>query len=112
MIGAGELDRRIRIQHAVNLNDPDYNEEIPTWIDDAIVWAKMEFHKSEESEASARRYAEMGLYFTIRYRSDLTAEHRLAYKNGSGVEEYYEIVGRPRDLGRRQFLKVQARLIE
>lgn len=112
MIGAGELDRRIRIQHAVMLNDPDYNEETPTWIDDAIVWAKMEFHQSTESEASARQYAEMGLFFTIRYRTDLTAKHRLTYKNGIGVEEFYEIVGRPRELGRRQYLKIQARLIE
>lgn len=107
MTGAGELDRRIELQSATITNDPEYNEEIQAWETYATVWAKMEFHKSDESEASARRYAEMGLFFTIRYRADVTPEHRVVFES-----EDYEIIGRPREIGRRRFLKMQVRLVE
>jgi len=107
MIGAGELDRRIELQSATVTNDPDYNEEIQSWATYATVWAKMEFHKSDETEESARRYAEMGLYFTIRWRGDVTPEHRVVLES-----ENYEIIGRPREIGRRRFLKMQVRLVE
>lgn len=105
--GAGELDRRIQLQSATVSNDATYNEPIPTWSTYATVWAKMEFHKSDENEDASRRYAEMGLYFTVRWRSGVTPQHRIVYEN-----EFYEILGRPRELGRRQFLKIRVRLVE
>lgn len=105
-ISAGELDRKIDLQSATtSLND--YNEEVPTWATYASVWAKMEFHTSTEAEASARQYAEMGLYFTIRYRADLEPNHQLIFE---GRE--YRIIGRPREIDRRRFLKIQASLVE
>lgn len=107
MIGAGKLDRRIALQSATITNDPDYNEEIQSWATYATVWARMEFHKSDEGEAASREYAEMGLYFTIRHRDDVSAEHRIVYESNN-----YEIIGRPREIGRRRFLKIRARLIE
>ena len=107
MIGAGKLDRRIQLQSATVTNDADYNEEVLTWATYATVWARQEFHKSGEGEASAREYAEMGLYFTIRYRDDVSAEHRIVYESNN-----YEIIGRPREIGRREHLKIQARLVE
>jgi SPP1 family predicted phage head-tail adaptor len=105
--GAGKLDRRIELQSATITNDPDNNEEIQTWATYATVWAWMQFHKSDEGEAASREYAEMGLYFTIRWRSDVSAEHRVVYEG-----ENYEIIGRPREIGRRQWLKIHARLVE
>lgn len=112
MAGAGDLDRRIQLQRAAMVNDPDYNQEEATWSAYADVWAKMEFHTSTESEGASREYGEMGLYFTIRWRAGVTYKDRLLFKNGEGVEETYEIVGRPREIGRRRYLKMQARLIE
>ncbi|TIN82647.1 head-tail adaptor protein [Mesorhizobium sp.] len=112
MTGAGELDRRIQLQAAAIVNDPDYNTPKPNWATYATVWAAQEFHGSTEGEASARQYAEYGLFFTIRWRADVKPEHRLLYRNGEGVEEIYEIVGRPREIGRRRYLKLQARLVE
>jgi SPP1 family predicted phage head-tail adaptor len=106
-IGAGKLDRRIALQSATVTNDANYNEEDLTWATYATVWARMEFHKSDEGEGQSREYAEMGLYFTIRHRTDVTAEHRIVYESNN-----YEIIGRPREIGRRQFLKMQARLVE
>lgn len=107
MLGAGKLDRRIVLQSATITNDPNYNEEILTWTTCATVWARMEFHKSDEGEAASREYAEMGLYFTIRYRDDVSAEHRIVYESNN-----YEIIGRPREIGRRKHLKIRARLVE
>lgn len=106
-IGAGKLDRRIQLQAATVTNDPDYNEEVQIWATYATVWARQEFHKSDEGEGQSREYAEMGLYFTIRHRTDVSSEHRIVYEGNN-----YEIVGRPREIGRRQFLKVMARLVE
>ena len=107
MTGAGKLDRRIQLQSATITNDPDYNEEVQTWATYATVWAQMEFHRSTEGQASSREYAEMGLYFTIRHRADVSAEHRIVYESKN-----YEIIGEPREIDRRRFLKMQARLVE
>lgn len=108
---AGELDRRIQLQSATVTNDPDYNEETRTWATYATVWAKMEHHgaRSEwsEGEVFAREYAQFGLFLTIRYRGDVTSEHRVIF---DGVT--YEIIGKPRELGRREWLKLQVRVIE
>ena len=78
-----------------------------TWATYATVWAKMEFLRSTEGQAEAREYAEYGLYFTIRFRSDIDAEDRITFEGDS-----YQIIGRPRELGRRNGLKIQARLVE
>lgn len=106
-ISAGDLDRLMQLQHATTANDPQSNEPISTYATYATVWTKMEFHQAREAEASAREYAEMGLFFTIRFRTDVLAEDRLVFESNT-----YEILGRPRELGRRQGLKIQARLVE
>lgn len=105
-ISAGELDRRIDLR-SFTTSTNDYNEEVPSWSTYATVWAKMEFHTSAESEASARQYAEMGLYFTIRYRADILPEHQIIFEGAT-----YRILGRPREIGRKRFQKLQASLIE
>jgi SPP1 family predicted phage head-tail adaptor len=107
MISSGDLDRRIELQSATLTNDGEYNEQTETWATYDTVWAKQEFHRSEEGELSARDYAEYGLYFTIRYRDDIEPTHRLVYES-----ENYQMIGRPREIGRRQFLKIRARLVE
>jgi SPP1 family predicted phage head-tail adaptor len=107
MINAGELDRRVQLQSATVSNDTDYNQEVSSWATYATVWAKMEFHRATEGEASAREYAEMGLYLTIRFRDDVTSEQRVIFEGTT-----YEIIGRPRELGRRDGLKLQVKVIE
>jgi len=106
-ISAGSLDRLIQLQHGTATADPESNEPIKSWTTYATVWAQMEFHSAIEAEAAAREYAEYGLFFTIRWRSDVEPEDRLVFES-----ENYEILGRPRELGRRHGLKIQARLVE
>lgn len=105
-ISAGELDRSIELQ-SFTTSTNDYNEVVQAWATYATVWAKMEFHTSSEATASARQYAEMGLFFTIRYRADLDPSHQLVFEGKT-----YRIIGRPREIGRRKFLKIQAELVE
>jgi hypothetical protein len=50
----------------------------------------------------------MGLYFTIRWRADLDLNHQLVFENG----KTYRIIGRPREIDRRRYLKIQASLVE
>ncbi len=107
MISAGDLDRLIVLQHGTAVNDPQSNEPISTFATYATVWTKMEFHRSLEGEAAAREYAEYALFFTIRWRSDIQAEDRIVFEGNN-----YEIIGMPRELGRRQGLKIQARYID
>jgi SPP1 family predicted phage head-tail adaptor len=105
-ISAGELDRKIALQSFTTTTN-DYNEDVPTWATYATVWAKMEFHTSVEATAEARQYAEMGLYFTIRWRAGLEPNHQLLFEGKT-----YRIIGRPREIDRRKFLKIQASLVE
>lgn len=105
-IASGELDRQVALQ-SFTTSANDYNEPVQAWTTYATVWAKMEFHTSVEGEASARQYAEMGLYFTIRWRADLDPSHQLIFESKT-----YRIIGRPRELYRRKFLKIQASLVE
>jgi head-tail adaptor len=69
--------------------------------------------RCRRAEASARQFAERGLFFTIRYRADVLPEHRILYSQpDTQLDEAYEIIGRPREIGRRQWLKIQVRLVE
>lgn len=108
---AGELDRRVDLQSATATNDPDYNEETLTWATYATVWAKVEYHNSQrawrEEEDAGRMFAERDMYISIRWRDDVTYEHRLVFENNT-----YQIIGRPREIGRREGLKLQVRLVE
>lgn len=106
MVKTGELDRQVQLQ-SYTTSTNDYNEEVKGFATYATVWAKMEFHQSKEDEGSGRQYAQMDLYFTIRWRSGLEPDHQLVFENKT-----YRIVGRPREIDRRRFLKIQASLVE
>jgi len=105
-ISAGELDRRVELQSYTTTTNA-YNEDVQAWSTYATVWAKMEFHQAKEAEESARQFAQMDLYFTIRWRAGLEPDHRLVFE-----DKTYRIVGRPREIDRRKFLKIQASLVE
>lgn len=107
MVAAGHLDRRIELQSASVVLDSDYNEPINTWSTYATVWAMKEEHRATETEGAGRRFAGYDLFFTIRHRTDVEPEHRIVFDG-----ENYEIVGRPREIGRKRFLKLQVRLVE
>jgi SPP1 family predicted phage head-tail adaptor len=106
MTSAGELDRQVQLQSYTTSTNL-YNEMVQGFSTYATVWAKMEFHQANENEESGRQYAQMDLYFTIRWRSGLEPDHQLVFE-----DKTYRIVGRPREIDRRRFLKIQASLVE
>jgi SPP1 family predicted phage head-tail adaptor len=103
----GELDRRIDLQHNTPGGTNDYNQPIESWATFASVWAKLEHHRSTEGEDAARQFAGFEGFFTIRYRGDVLAEDRIVYDG-----ETFQVIGRPRELGRRQYLKLLVRGVE
>lgn len=89
MIHAGELTKRITIQ-VNNSTQNDFGEHVPSWIDLATVWAKIEITKSrnENVEKSKENITkQISTYnFTIRYRTDITRYMRIKYN-----DLYFEI---------------------
>jgi hypothetical protein len=49
MIGAGSLDRLVKLQSATVTNDMNSNEPVSTWTTYATVYAAQEFHAVQES---------------------------------------------------------------
>ena len=111
-ISAGSLDRLIQLQHGTATADPESNEPIKTWATYATLWAKQDFFGSDEGEDAAREFADYGLYFTFRWRSDVNAEDRILHKIDGTNYETFEVLGRGREIGRRRWLRVKVRLVE
>lgn len=105
--GAGHLDRQIELQSATQLLSADHNEPVKTWSTYAVVWAQARYLSEAESYSAEKWFAERLMVFRIRWRDDLDAEHRIRFDGA-----IYEIRGRPRPIGRNEFLDVPARLVE
>jgi SPP1 family predicted phage head-tail adaptor len=103
----GQLDRRIELQHNTPSGSNDYGEPTENWATYDEVWAMLEFHRSTESEAAARQFAGFEGFFTIRHRTDVLVKDRIVYE-----DKIYDIIGQPREIGRRQYLKVLVRGVE
>lgn len=107
MTGAGDLDRQIVLQRATVSADPDTNEATQTWATYATVWAQKLHHKEAEGAADGKRYAGFELYFVIRWMSGVLAQDRVQFGG-----ETFEVEGEPREIGRKEYLKIKARAVE
>lgn len=81
MMRAGELNRRITIQHITGTTTNDYGEKISTWGDLATVWASVITTGGREFFAAQRLNEETTAVFRIRYRSDIDPTMRIKYGN-------------------------------
>lgn len=75
---AGKLDRRIVIQ-LKSLSQNAYGEAIETWADLAEVFAQYLTGGGNERFSSAQVYAETQGRFRIRWRADITPQHRIVF---------------------------------
>lgn len=78
-MNAGDMDRRITIEHPVIVQD-EYGGETKQWQDVASypeVWAKKEDLNGRELFQAQQINSEVSTRFTLRYRSDLDARMRL-----------------------------------
>jgi SPP1 family predicted phage head-tail adaptor len=103
----GRLDRRITFQEKI-VGENESNEDAETGWEDIetrpTVWAS----KSEKSVGSGEQYRAdkltdfKSVVFVCRYRSDITAKHRIIC---DGVK--YSIISPPQEISRRRYLTIE-----
>lgn len=75
---AGRLDREIVIEQRSNTPDT-FGQPIPAWSTLATVWAAKEDDRGREYFAAQQLQASTPTRFRIRFRSDVTTNHRVTY---------------------------------
>lgn len=73
MAGAGELDRRIRIEVADTTQDVQSGELSLSWRLLAEIWANVRQPSGSEVFRSEQRVAKVDTIFNVRYREDVSA---------------------------------------
>lgn len=74
----GDLNRYVTLQELSASRDA-FGAEILTWVTLAAVWAQIEPLSGGEAYVSDKIQSQATHRFTIYYRSDVTAEHRVIY---------------------------------
>lgn len=106
MIRAGELDRRISVEHRTLVRDPDTNETIATWVQIASVRAAVRQASGREFLAGSAVIGERRAVFVIRWRGDITAtDTRVIY--GDGTYDLDDV----REIGRREGLELHGKAV-
>lgn len=86
---AGKLKHRIVLQRLSSDGyDPETGDEVTQWVDVATVWASVEPLSAREFIQAQSEQSQITARITIRYRSDITPDMRIVYKN-----ELYDIRG-------------------
>ena len=88
-IRAGSLDKRVTIQTRNETDDGAGGQTI-VYADLATVWASIEPGTGREFVAAQQLQPELSHIVTIRYRSDVTAKHRIKYVS-NGVARSFAI---------------------
>lgn len=101
----GQLDRRLRLLKAQQVQDPSSGEVTTSWITVATVWAARKQLSGREVEIAAATKSAEELRFRIRYRPGIVTTMRVECEGSS-----YAIV-RVEEIGRRQWLDVYARRV-
>jgi len=78
LIQAGNLDKRVRIQAVIETDDGG-GGQTQAWTDVATVWASITPGFGREFTTARQLTPELSHVITIRYRSWVTAKHRIVY---------------------------------
>jgi SPP1 family predicted phage head-tail adaptor len=78
-MNAGTLRHQVTIQSITSTPDA-YGGSVDSWIDVATVWASVEPLQGRELVAAQSVSAETTTKITMRYRSDITAAHRITFE--------------------------------
>lgn len=78
-VSAGQLRHRVTLQEKQDSRG-DYGEVITDWADVADVWAQVAPQSGKEYIASQAVQSEVTTRITIRYRDDVDASMRVAYR--------------------------------
>lgn len=102
----GDLRHRVTIRQKQITHDSNgYPQE--TWENAATVWAAVEPLSGREYFQAAAVQAEQPVRFTIRYRSDITAEMRLRYEGKD-----YDIKAVIDLKGQHRWLQIMGEVVE
>ncbi|MAU62277.1 MAG: head-tail adaptor protein [Parvibaculum sp.] len=99
-IAIGEMRERVTLQSPQRTPDGAGGANI-TWTSGATVWAKVEERRGQERLAGGRLAAHAALTLTIRYRSGITTEMRVLWK-----ERVLNITSLRDPDGRKRFLEL------
>lgn len=100
-----QLDRRIVLQQRTAQRD-GVGGKFETWSDLATVWAMRRVDNGRRYYAAEQESIEETVTFRIRYRAGVTAFMRVVYG-----DQFFEIVQKPIELGRRAYLELVTRSI-
>ena len=76
---AGQLKHRVKIEKVTTAKNA-IGEDIETWSELVTVWARIVPSGGREFDRAAVRFAELRLMLRIRYRSDVSAQHRIIFR--------------------------------
>lgn len=93
ILKAGDLDRRIIIESETIIRD-EWGDEISTWATLATVWAKIQFNTGAEVTEADQQVSLNRIFFTVRYRTDITARMRINYDSQYYTIKYISQLGR------------------
>lgn len=79
-LSAGEFDQRVKLQ-SKSVTRSGIGAEIVTWVDVATVWAKVEPIRGREFFAAAQMQESTDHRVTIRYRTGVTRDMRIMWRN-------------------------------
>jgi SPP1 family predicted phage head-tail adaptor len=98
----GKLDRRITFQQATQTRLSN-GEAMDTWSDYATRWAAISYAKGSDIVEGERLLSTGTVKFTVRYDSRINKSMRIKYKHW-----FYNIVNNPVELGRQDYLLIDA----
>lgn len=102
---AGRLNRRVTLQERTLASANAYGEKPETFSTLAEVWGERVDGARREFFAASQKHAEATAIFRIRYRSDLTAIHRIVCE---GVT--YDVLT-PAEIGLREGLELVCKAV-
>jgi len=100
-----QLDRRVVLQARTTTRDA-VGGRVETWADLATVWASRRVESGRKYFSGEQKTTEQAVVFRIRYRTGLAAFMRISFGG-----EYFEVVQKPVELGRRAYLDLITRTV-
>lgn len=93
----GKLDRRITIRSYTIAQDT-FGENVKTFTNLATVWAKFVGLAGREGYNTDQRVASFDAKFVIRYRADVTPQHKIVFDGATYDIKALNMIGRKRYL--------------
>lgn len=87
-VASGDLRDRVQLQRESITQNPTTGEMEKSWLTVATVWADMNYQSVRDFVAASAQQSEVRGHAAIRYRSDVDAGWRLAYRG-----KFYRILG-------------------